>query len=188
MATLTIKQLASEIATLKGESLALECHPEESPFPSIEEKVRILTPKIIEEILNDVEVLDPEGTRQLGNQVTIDSEGVGVITLADDFFRLVYLKMSGWSRGIRRVTGHDEAESLYQASECKGIRGCPERPVVIMEVSPAGKKCLKLYSCTEGSRLETGWYFPRPVVTPQDSVEVPEEIKSELINRLTAAL
>lgn len=39
-----ITQIASDVATLLGESLALECAPEESPFPGIEQRVRLLVP------------------------------------------------------------------------------------------------------------------------------------------------
>lgn len=44
MAKVSIDQLAMDVAAVLGESLALDCHPAESPFPGIGDQVRILAP------------------------------------------------------------------------------------------------------------------------------------------------
>ena len=51
MKKFTISQLALDVATLLGESLTLECQPEESPFPRIEDRVRILVPGLIHKLM-----------------------------------------------------------------------------------------------------------------------------------------
>ena len=47
----TIHQIAMDVAALLGESLSLQCLPEESPFPGIEDRVRILAPGILQNLL-----------------------------------------------------------------------------------------------------------------------------------------
>lgn len=47
----TLEKLTSDVATLLGESLSLECQPEESPFPGIEDRVRILAPGLLSSLL-----------------------------------------------------------------------------------------------------------------------------------------
>lgn len=51
MPRISLKDLSSEVATLLGENLALEESPGEIPFPSIEERVRILAPAILAELV-----------------------------------------------------------------------------------------------------------------------------------------
>lgn len=47
MARISLKQLATEVATLLGESLATDNLLPENPFPGIENRVRILAPGIL---------------------------------------------------------------------------------------------------------------------------------------------
>ena len=51
MSKTTIKKLATDIATLLGESLAPEVSGSETPFPGIEVRVRILAPSFLAEII-----------------------------------------------------------------------------------------------------------------------------------------
>ena len=50
MAKKSIRQLAADVATLLGETLLPENLPEECPFPSIENRVRILAPGILADL------------------------------------------------------------------------------------------------------------------------------------------
>ena len=47
MAKVSIHEIASGVAAILGESLALDCRPEESPFPDIEDRVRIMAPAVL---------------------------------------------------------------------------------------------------------------------------------------------
>lgn len=73
-----LDQLASEVAILLGESLALECQPEESPFPGIKDRVRILAPGILATIL----ILPPP-------DITLD----GTIEISDKLYHQLLLKL-----------------------------------------------------------------------------------------------
>ncbi|MCH5226058.1 MAG: hypothetical protein J1D77_08640 [Muribaculaceae bacterium] len=55
----TFKQLAIEVATILGEPLLPDCQPEESPFPGIENRVRILSPSLLASLI--FEKADKEG-------------------------------------------------------------------------------------------------------------------------------
>lgn len=59
MAKTTLKQLATDVATLLGETLEPECRPEECLFPSIEHRVRILAPGLLASlIIEDAKSID----------------------------------------------------------------------------------------------------------------------------------
>ena len=51
MKRFTMHQLAQDVAVVLGEALSLECQPEESPFPGIEERVQTLAPGLIHKLL-----------------------------------------------------------------------------------------------------------------------------------------
>ena len=51
MIEVTFDRLTSDVAAILGESLSLECQPDESPFPGIKERVRILAPGILARLL-----------------------------------------------------------------------------------------------------------------------------------------
>ena len=53
MATILLKSIAVEVATLLDESLELECRPEECRFPDIEMKVKLLVPGFLSEIIRE---------------------------------------------------------------------------------------------------------------------------------------
>lgn len=51
MTKVSFRQLATEVSTLLGESPETASIPEECPFPNIENRVRVLAPGILSEIL-----------------------------------------------------------------------------------------------------------------------------------------
>ena len=183
MIKISLKQLASEVATLLGESLAPECQPEESPFPDLEERVRILAPVVLEVLIckSSVEMLS--GWAKLEGPVIHDSEGRATLHLPDDFLRLVALKMSDWSLPVTKITSEGDPNYPFTGSRWESIRGSRERPVVTLQLTPSGGKCLKLYGCTEDSTPEYGWYMKR-CVSAGDSLEIPKGLYGELLERL----
>ena len=86
MKKVVLKELAEDLATLLGESLQLECQPEESPFPGIEDRVRILAPGILSNIL-----MAPRET------VTLD----GSIELPERIYNKLLMKL--YKDGIRHL-------------------------------------------------------------------------------------
>lgn len=81
MSKRSLKQVASEVAALLGETLSEENRPEESPFPGIEIRVRILAPGILAALINQ------------------QAEESGLIDIPDDLYdkfieKLIDFKMS----------------------------------------------------------------------------------------------
>ncbi|MCH5228546.1 MAG: hypothetical protein J1F12_00945 [Muribaculaceae bacterium] len=186
MARIRIEQLASDVAALKGEALLPECEPEESPFPDMETRVRILAPGILAVLLKESDLSDIH-TKNLPGSVTIDEEGVAGIPLPEDFLKLVCVRMSDWTRPVTHITGSEDADSYLQGSRISGIRGNPHRPVVITDYDASGKPMLKLYTTAKGSKLQTGLYIPRPVVS-DNSIDVPDGLYPRLLKEISSAI
>ena len=86
MAKQKIERIAADVATLLGETILEECQPEESPYPGIEERVRILAPGILSNIL-----MAPRET------VTLD----GSIELPERIYNKLLMKL--YKDGIRHL-------------------------------------------------------------------------------------
>lgn len=187
MTSVSIKNLASDVATLLGESLALECHPQESPFPDIEDRVRILVRGTLANLIAEAKPEElSDGNPLMANPVT-DSQGMVTITLPEDFHRLVCVKMSDWSRAVTEVSPGGTPLSNRQSSRWNAIRGTPQRPVAVMDFNSAGR-ILKLYSSGKDAKLETGVYIPRPEISSGDTIEIPGAIYHALLSKLLTAL
>lgn len=184
MINATIKQLASEVATLMGESLALECSPHESPFPDIEDRVRITAPELLSALIMDSKPEELFDVKRNAGGAAVSAEGVATIVLPEDFLRLVYLKMSDWSRPVTRVVTFDEPEFARQSSPWIGIRGTPERPVATQGVNGKGEPILRLYSSSGEAILENFLYASRPEIDKNDTLLIPEALYGRLIEEL----
>ena len=185
MKTTAIASIASDVATLLGESLLPECSPAESPFPDIEDRVRILAPGVLESlILSSGREELREAAVALPGEVRIDSEGEATIACPDDFLRLFYIKMSDWHQPVTELTHLSDSLFLRQKSAWNGIRGNPERPVAVMDVSSVGKPVLKLYSSGSGARLETALYISRPAIK-EGALSIPDPLYYPLVMKLS---
>ena len=184
----SISKLAKEVATLLGDAMELECQPAESPFPDIEDRVRILAPGLLKDLLLDEGNVVPEEAKSLVPAVSVDSEGVGVLILPADFQRLVSLKMSDWRRPVKKITDTDSNEYPMQGSKWPGIRGTPERPVVTAGFNHDGKRCLRLFSCTSSSQPEYLIYQGIPEVSNSDSMEIPSSLYFKLVREIASEI
>lgn len=91
--------------------------------------------------------------------------GAGVISLPDDFLRLVSFKMSDWDYAVTEPISEDSVEYQMQHSKYAGIRGNPQKPVVAIVQRPTGLS-LEFYSCRAGSNvtLSRARYIPIPQI------------------------
>lgn len=184
MKRMTVRELAEDVATLMGERLLLECQPEESPFPDLEDQVRLLVPGLLATLILEApaETLF-DGARQLGGDFSIDGEGVVSMECPEDFLRPVCIKMSDWRGSVTELTPATDRRARMQASRWEGIRGNRERPVAIRD-----RDSLKLYSSGEGARLEAGYYMARPRVEEGGVIAIPDTLYPLLLQRLKASL
>lgn len=188
MKEVTVKQLASDVAAVLGESLALDCHPEESPFPDMEDRVRILAPEVLNNLISDSPLCRLCDAVSFPGTVKRDENGDGKLELPDDFMRLVSVRMSDWKYPVTEISEPGHPKSLMQTSKWPGIKGNPERPVVTMETEASGKKVLHLYSSAGSATLSSFLYIPRPEVSSTGILSVPVELYPSLVLRLADLL
>lgn len=181
MKDVSLKQLVSDVAALLGESTVLECSPEESPFPDLEDRVRILAPGILSELLRELPVEEISDIRRFPSEISIDREGCVTLPCPEDFLRLSYVKMSDWRYGVRHVSRDDSRESRCQHSMHVGVRGSRDRPVVTAGIDSSGCRCLKMFSSDENATLEQAFYVPVPVISADDTLQIPDILYIRLL-------
>lgn len=187
MITVTAGSLAEDVATLIGESLLLECETEESPFPGLEDRVRVMAPGILSELYAAI----VPGSLADGKEITtgpeIGNDGVVSIPLPEDFLKLVCVRMSDWSRPVWELLPVWSPLYRRQASRWNGIRGTPRNPVALLD-REGSRSLLRLYSSSPGARLTAGLYLPVPKPDAQGLLSLPESLLRPLIHRLAEAV
>ena len=91
--------------------------------------------------------------------------GAGVISLPDDFLRLIAFKMSDWDYAVTEAIQENSVEYQMQQSKYAGIRGNTQKPVVAIVQRPTGLS-LEFYSCKAGNNvtLSRARYIPVPKI------------------------
>lgn len=79
-------------------------------------------------------------------------KGCGVVSLPDDFLRLVSFQMSDWAIPVTEPITDEMPQYALQTSRTVGLKGNPERPVAAIVHTSTGLK-LEFYSCTEGENV-----------------------------------
>ena len=187
MERVTIERLSSDVAAILGESLALECQPEESPFPGIEDRVRIRAPGIIRDLLTEASWEDLSDCEILTGPVSIDIDGVVTLRLPPDFLRLKVVKMSDWKRAVKELIPSDSETARCQGSRWEGVRGSADRPVAILDYDSGGN-CLKLYSSAQDATLDYGFYVKTPEFSSEGVLEIPGKMFGRLLEALRTSL
>ena len=183
MSKVKIENLARDLATLLGESLMLECQPEESPFPGIEERTRLLAPSLLEKIILEAPAEMLSDFKILNGSAVIDSQGMATVTLPDDFLRLGAIQMNDWQRPVTELTDPLSEKGLRQFSQVKGVKGSPERPVAIRGIKK-GAPCLLLFSCSQDASLSSFLYMARPAIGADDTLDIPDSLYYTLLDSL----
>ena len=99
-----IEKITEDVAALMGESLQLECEAADSPFPDLASRVAILLPRLLTQLIRDAPKEQLEGWKELVGELTIDAEGVGLLTLPEDFLRFGTLRLTGWRQPVEQIT------------------------------------------------------------------------------------
>ena len=184
MEKLKISQLATEVATLLGEAISLQSLPAESPFPNIEDRVRILAPGILLNLLTAEDIHFNCSGKQIPGELTINNDGVGILQLPEDFLKIVAIRSSDWKQTVTKTFEASDIIAEMQESRWTGIRGTPERPVIIHDIDSKGKSFLRLYSCTQNAQLATALYLPIPEISSDDFLEFPKALHHSLLQKL----
>lgn len=183
-----VEQLISDVYALLGESIARDCIPEESPYPDLGLRVRLLAPGILADLIKETPVHLLSGFKKISGVKRIDDNGRVILPIPDDFLKLISLKMSDWTYSVNVITAPSASKAIFQHCSWKGIRGSPSRPVVTSGVDTDGTPSLFLYSSSKDATLESADYLPIPAITPEGFLEVPEALYSPLLRQLQASL
>ena len=186
MKEISILKITSDVAAVLGEPTVLDCQPEESPFPGLEDRVRIEAPEVLSVLIKEADVSGISDAKPMTGDVVVEADGVVRLPLTSDFLRLVSVRMSDWRRPVNEITGRGESKYSFQASEFSGVCGNPSRPVAIIGYDKGGNRCLELHSSGAGARLSYCLYLPAPVVSQTDTLEVPDAMYESLIKRIAS--
>ena len=97
--------------------------------------------------------------------ITADSLNKAVMTLPDDYLRLVIAEMDGWDCPVRVPTEDT---------------GVARRPCVI-EGQQDGKPALFLYGADEGKGITQAQYLPVPKFDSEDKINLPEMLYDAIV-------
>ena len=110
-----------------------------------------------------VELLEPV---PMGTTVST-REGGGVLSIPDDFLRLVSLRMKGWNRSVTVAAA--EGSDIDRMQRNKYTRGTATKPVCVLSHDDSGKKILEYFGASDS--VEKALYMPIPKVDVMDGVE-----------------
>ena len=128
-----------------------------------------------------------DGGRAIGGSVFWLDRGAGRILLPDDFLRLRVFRMSDWERPVRDALTERDAEFGLQYSRYRGLRGNPQKPVVVITSGALGLM-LEFFSCrSESATVAEGVYIPMPRIDEHGGIEIPERLYRSAVYS-TAAL
>lgn len=185
MKNIAISKLSSDVAALLGESLLPECATPESPFPDLEDSVRILAPGFLAELLLASDSIDISASAvNIPGTPQINSDGVVSLDCPDDFLRIISLKMSDWRCPVTALSIPSDPDFRRLFSLRDGIRGNPERPVAFLSFANEGKRTLKMLSSKEGARLEIALYVARPTIDSAGYIKIPDGLYHPLLIKL----
>lgn len=110
------------------------------------------------------------------------TDGGGILTIPDDFLRLVSLKMSGWNKAVTMVAGEGSDIELMQRN--KYTRGTAMKPVAVFGRDSSGNKVIEYFG--SGDTVECALYMPLPTVEGSGSnatLSISRLLKPDIIRR-----
>ena len=181
-----IEEIAADVACMLGESLVLECEPEESPFPGLASRIGLLARECLATLLLESPKSMLDGWKPLRGELTHDAAtGTATMALPEDFLRLGSVKYSGWKKSVDEITDTGDVEVAIARGLWPGIGVNEWRPLATIEPGEDGR-VLRLYGCPEAGTLEHGLYMPMPALSG-DTLEVPAALYGRLCREVVKA-
>lgn len=186
--TIDLDKITADVAIILGEPLLPDCEPEEGPYPSLSERVRLSAPSVLGEIMECA----PKGSlsewkSMKGCRIEADISGRGTLILPDDFLMLGSLRLTGWKRPVEELSSLQGSAGDKLSSAWKGIRGSYERPFAFLSTG-GGKPSLVLSPCDDGSVIEDGWYMPRPAFDSSGEIFIPDRLYLPFLKSMAALI
>lgn len=116
----------------------------------------------------------------------MDADGCGRIVLPSDFMRLLAFCMSDWRRPVCEAIDQSHPAYAAQSSRWRGVRGCPERPVVAIVPRSEGL-VLEFWSCRDPrAHVTQAAYVPLPEVDADGGVDISRGCYEAVVHRCAA--
>lgn len=150
----------------------------------LDELIAAKLPEAARDIIetSEVELLEPI---KMTTSYTATEYG-GILTVPDDFLRIVSVGMKGWNRSVTAIAGEGSDIGLMQRN--RYTRGTSTKPVCVYGHDADGKRVIELFGLAKG--LGDVLYMPLPKVETVENKEVmdiPRLLKQAIVRR-TAGL
>lgn len=180
----SLDQLTSEVSILLGESISSECFPEESPFPDLAQRVRILAPSLLGSILKEAPVELCGILKSIPASGLDHSETETTLKLPDDFLKIGTVKMSGWICEASEISPLSSLASACESSGLEGVKASRSRPAILLTYRADGSKALRLCPANKEDRLEYALYVAVPTISDSGFLEIPDPLYDVLLKAL----
>lgn len=123
----------------------------------------------------------PEAARDITEAASVDSlepevmavgvspiDGGGILSIPDDFLRIVSLKMKGWNRSVTFIA--EEGSDIEFMQRNPYTRGTATKPVCVFTKDADGKKAIEYFGVA--SEVDKALYMPIPAVVSEEGVDV----------------
>ena len=184
-----IAKLQSDVMTRLGEISRPQCQAEGMEVPWPEDVVKLKVASLLGEvgarlIRESPPDLPDSGGRMEPERVAMRLMPCGLhaaeVRLPGGFLRLVSVRMSDWSRGVRSAPGPSSPQWGRQWSAEPGIAGSPDMPRAYLDCDGEGP-LLRLVGCrSDTATLESlaVWCVPEP--DGSGTFEFPESLYGDL--------
>jgi hypothetical protein len=123
----------------------------------------------------------PEAARDITEAASVDSlepevmavgvspiDGGGILSIPDDFLRIVSLKMKGWNRSVTFIA--EEGSDIEFMQRNPYTRGTATKPICVFTKDADGKKAIEYFGVA--SEVDKALYMPIPAVVSEEGVDV----------------
>ena len=183
--TLELDDIISKHITTAARHILLNCQLRMVSNDGVKDlpKTKKIEASIEGETANQVGVVVPPIETSIN--ITADSLNKAVMTLPDDYLRLVIAEMDGWDCPVRVPTEDTGVARMVCGSRFRGVRPNNHRPCVI-EGQQDGKPALFLYGADEGKAITQAQYLPVPKFDSEDKINLPEMLYEAIIYQTAA--
>ena len=182
----SLADITADVAAILEESLALLCDAADSPFPTLQERVRIEAPEIAMQLLLEAppEAIDTWQTLP-GGGLTTDADGLAALPLPEDFLRLGSVRLQGWERPAVPAPEGDLLQRLLCHSRWPALRGTNQKPVAFIKTTGSGRSLIMCPAPKGSLALAEGSYLAMPRFDGEERMTVPERLYGALLQRLS---
>lgn len=114
-----------------------------------------------------------------GDLIVAESENTGLLTIPDDFLRIVSLKLFEWNRSVTAIAGEGSDIDMMQNNHY--TQGTRMKPVCVFAHDENGKRVIKFFGM--GTGVEKALYVPIPIVQEDGTLPISRLLRQSIIRR-----